>query len=440
MDSQRIGQSTGSSGYHNQLLHVIGQVLPQRGLALQSEDGRVRWTDRLLTISAILMSWSAGGSMREVFESVRDVVVSMYPSRRRPGRSFEGFIGALEKASDDLVERVVKALRESLRQVAADAWRWRDWAVMAVDGSRVDCPRTAANEEAFGCAGRSKTGPQQYLTTVFHLASGLIWDWRTGRGSASERDHLRQMASGLPRRTLLLMDAGYAGYDLLRAVLEAGHDVIVRAGANVTLLRKLRWFVREQGDIVYLWPLAYRKQEPLILRLVRVHNGRQTVCLLTSVLSRRAMSDAQVALWYRRRWMVEVRYRGLKQTLSKRRMLSDAPHKGQVELDWAVVGLAMLGLMAARQHPQPTARWSVAKTLQIVRGAMRRRHSRVPSGGLAGQLRRALVDNYLRLRPKAARAWPHKKNPPPCRCPIVRMATRLEIRMAQELRSCQAAG
>ena len=43
------------------------------------------------------------------------------------------------------------------------------WAVFGVDGSRVECPRTKANEAAFGSAGRRKTGPQQFLTTLFML-------------------------------------------------------------------------------------------------------------------------------------------------------------------------------------------------------------------------------------------------------------------------------
>ena len=46
---------------------------------------------------------------------------------------------------------------------------------------------TAANEEAFGTAGKHTTGPQQFLTTMFHVATGLIWDYRRGNARSSKR-------------------------------------------------------------------------------------------------------------------------------------------------------------------------------------------------------------------------------------------------------------
>ena len=303
---------------------------------------------------------------------------------------------------------------------------------MAVDGSRINCPRTLANEAGFGRAGRRKTTPQQYLTTIFHVASGLVWDWRSGRGNASERGHLRQMLRGLPRRSLLLMDAGYTGFDLLRRLSRSGHGFIVRVGHNVTLLQKLGWYVRERKGIVYLWPQTQRNRAPLVLRQVRVrsHRGR-LVCLLTNVLDERRLPDAQAARWYRHRWLVEVRYRGLKQTLGKRKMLSGTPTHARVELHWAIVGLALLGLMAATSQGRAVARWSVAKVLSSVRRAIRGWHRRPPAGGLRGQFRQALVDPYVRHRPKQARAWPHKKNEPPCGTPKLRIATAHERRLAK---------
>jgi hypothetical protein len=133
--------------------------------------------------------------------------------------------------------------------------------LLAVDGSRVECPRTAANERAFGCGGRKKTTPQQWVTTIFHVATGLLWDWRRGRADAAERTDLRQMLGGLPERTLLLADAGFTGFDLLRKILSAGHDFIVRVGSNVRVLRKLGYSLPEHDRIVSVagqqaWPPA----------------------------------------------------------------------------------------------------------------------------------------------------------------------------------------
>lgn len=307
--------------------------------------------------------------------------------------------------------------------------------LMAVDGSRIDCPRTAANEEALGCAGRKKTGPQQMLTTVFHLATGLIWDWRRGPGKSSERGHLREMIETLPKQTLLLADAGFTGYDLLRGLCEAGHDFIVRVGANVTLLQKLGYTVREHDGIVYLWPKAKQDRAPMVLRLVEVWDGRRRMSLITSVLDEAALSDAAIAALYGRRWLVEVSFRSLKQTMGRRKMLSHTPRNAEVELDWSVVGLWLLGLMVARQVcRRDRGRCSIAGALRAVQGAMRRKTSRPPKGGLRGALRKAVVDRYVRKRPKKARNWPHKKKEKPPGVPNIRTAEKAEVQKAQRLR------
>lgn len=434
MNRQRIGRSDKPLGYHRQLLHAMRKFLPARGLALGSEDQRVRWTPRLLAITAVLMTWQPACALQDAFAAAREVVVSMYRSRRRPGESFGGFWSALRESSGEILATVVAALRKSTQAVAGPTWRMGRWAVMAVDGSRVECPRTASNEAAFGCAGRAKAGPQQYLTTVFHLATGLIWGWRRGPGTAAERDHLREMIAELPEKTLLLADAGFVGYDLMASLIRAGHDFVIRAGANVRLLRNLGFYAREQDGLVCLWPQAYRTQRPLVLRCLKVVDGRKAMCLLTSVLSTSELPDRQMIGLYRRRWVVEVAFRSLKQTMARRKMLSQTPAQARVELDWAVVGLWMLRLLSAQAgSARQRGRCSVAKTLRAVREAMRRNACRPRAGGLNRQLRKAVMDTYARRGLKRARDWPHKKKQKSPGLPKIRIATRSEVQMARKL-------
>jgi hypothetical protein len=278
------------------------------------------------------------------------------------------------------------------------------------------------------------------LTTLFHLATGLLWAWRRSPGDGSERGHLEQLLSLLPAETLLIADAGFVGYAMLCMLLAAGHHFVMRVGCNVRLLRKLGFAVRERGDTVYLWPQGLRRtQPPLVLRLVRVQAGRRTMTLLTSVLDRRQLRDAEVVDLYRRRWGIELLYRSLKQTLQRRKMLSGVPPHAELELDWALVGLWLLGLMTAKEAGRQVRRgrsWSLAAALRVVRGAMRRLGVARAAGGLRRQLRRAVRDRYVRHRPKEARYWPRKKNEHPPGAAKIRTATHAERRMAQEFCSC----
>jgi hypothetical protein len=432
MKRQGNGKSIRAAGYQEQLRRSMRKYLPFKGLPLSGKDDRVRWSDRLLVTGSILLSWSKRPVLTDAFEEARRALVSMYSSRKRPGKTATGFCKALRRSNSRLTRLMCEHLRQCSIQCAGTRWRTGRWVAPAVDGSRVECPHTSANEAAFDCGGRDKSGPQQWVTTVYHVISGLLWDYRKGKATDSERMHLRNMLAGLPRRTLLLMDAGFTGFDLLKSIMQFKHDFIVRVGANVTLLRELDYDIQEEGSRVWLWPRGKQgKAPPMKLRRVEFRSHGQRVCLLTNVLSSQTLSDNQLKEWYRQRWMIEVQYRGLKQTMSHRKLLSDSPEMARAELDWAIIGLWMLELMlvGSRQWNR-SARYSLARGLRVVRQAMCR-SGRVPAGGVQRQLRQAVLDHYRRQRPKQSRAWPHKKNDPPCGLPKIRMATLQEIQQAQ---------
>ena len=83
----------------------------------------------------------------------RHAVIKMYPTRRRPGTSYQGFIKALCRQSAELLLVAVTALRRAVENVSAQRWRGDGGVVMGVDGSSVECPGTAANGNAAGCSG-----------------------------------------------------------------------------------------------------------------------------------------------------------------------------------------------------------------------------------------------------------------------------------------------
>jgi hypothetical protein len=280
-----------------------------------------------------------------------------------------------------------------------------------------------------------------------------VWDFRRGDAKASERSHLLEMLCTLPEACLLVADAGFVGYDFFCAILDSGRHVLVRVGANVKLLTRLGWaFERHGGDgIVYLWPKAKREagEPPLVLRLVTLLDGRnRRAHLLTDVLSAREMSDAEAGGVYRQRWGVELIYRSLKQTMGKRRLRSRSPANAEAELEWAVVGFWMLGLLALDETLKAghePARVSVAAALRAVRvaaadgrgGGCGRGCGGGGGGGrarretLSSMLASAVKDDYVRLKPKSARAWPHKKTDRPPGDPKARKATAEEIAAAR---------
>jgi hypothetical protein len=438
MNRQR-SKSKPQRDYQSHLRDAMRKHLPHKGLALTHNDSRVRWSDRMLVIAAILLSWSKVDTLTDAFSQSREAVVAMYRSRKRPGKTSRGLFDALRTRGARLAGLLKAHLQGETIRRAGSRWHSKRWVGLAVDGSRVDCPRTRANEAGFGRGGRKKTRPQQWVTTLYHVATGLMWDYRLGKANAAERTHLREMLPYLPTGTLLLMDAGFTGYDLLQSILTCRHDFIVRVGANVSLLRELEC----DGDVgkstVWLWPAGKRRRHsPLRLRKVEFQHKGRRVCLLTSVMSKAALSNCEVKAWYRLRWGIEVQFRSLKQTLGHRKMLGHCPSMARAELEWALLGLWLLEVMLVHNQHRRPGRYSMAGGLRVVRDAMRET-GRVPAGGVARQLRHAQQDTYERHGSKKARNWPHKKKDPPCGTPKLRTATAQEQQQAKAFRERKAA-
>jgi len=234
------------------------------------------------------------------------------------------------------------------------------------------------------------------------------------------------MIDELPEGALVVVDAGFTGYELMRQIVQSGRHFLIRVGGNVQLIRDLGEFERD-GQIVYLWPDEARREgeAPLKLRLVKL--GK--MYLLTSVLDPERLNNKRAATLYAQRWGVELGYRALKQTLEKQKLHAGSPTAARMEIQGLLLGLTVLGLMstaAIQAAGGEPLRWSVAEALRIVR--------RVGTGlWSVASLARAVKDDYVRRR-KSRRKPSRKKQPdPPPGPPKQRPATDAEKQRYQAL-------
>jgi hypothetical protein len=392
---------------------------------------------------AILMSWSVEQTLGDRFTATRDLLKRLFP-KWSLGKSYTGWYTAQAHWLKTLQPALTQRMQKHMQRLAGNYWTREGWCAFAADGSRVECPRTKANEKGLGCAGRNKTGPQLFVTTLWHMGTGLPWDFRVGPGTSSERRHLEDMLAGLPRTSLIVADAGFTGYELFRRTIAAGQAFLVRVGANVHLLRKLGWTVEERDDTVYLWPDQQRSQPPVVLRLITRQQGKKRMCLVTNVLDKKRLSEKSAGVLYEMRWGIEVFYRSTKQTLQKRRMLSRTPQAAQCEWTWAMFGIWMLGLMsvsAILQRGHDPLVWSVALARTRVRQTLRLALTDRPCRrSLSDDLGTATKDSYERTHRKKARNWPHKKKEAPPGLPNILLANDAQKRAAARLKVITMAG
>lgn len=419
-----------------QLAGLIADLLPHRGLPLI--DRVRRWSDRLLVLVALLLHWASGSSLAERFALARSCAVEIHPTRKRPGAGYNGFIDCLARHNKRLLDKLCSALRKRVIELADEDYRTFGFVVFGVDGTKIELPRSDSNLNHFGTGGRKDADPEMVLCGLFHLATRSLWSFAHDVAKGSERAMFASMLPCLPKDSLVLADAGFVGWNTMAALIDAGRHFVIRAGANVRLLRKL-CHIETRGDIVYLWPAREQKKNvlPIVLRLVRVRDGRgRRMCLLTNVLDETRLSDAQIIALYAMRWHVEVSYRWLKVSLHGRKMQSTSAGHARLEMDWTLMSLWMLTLISLAQGV-PGKELSIAGTLRVVRGALtRRRLGRREC--LSLQLRRARRDSYTRRRDKSKRRWPRKGRLHRCGIPQTRTANAEELARYQALH-CTAA-
>ena len=440
--------------------------VPMCGMVFRRE---CTWTPETLVFASLLWAWSDEKSLIERFTTARKVIINRYGEQQEPAGSYQAFVKLLRKWTEPLLKAISTAFRQRMAQTLAAVWMVEGWLVFAVDGSRVDVPRTRKNEERYSpksklsrkaqkrrrkakrrrtlreARERKANVPRIWLTMLWHVGSGLPWDWRTGPSDSSERGHFQDMLGSVPAGSLLTADAGFVGYDLWKTLLDADQQLLVRVGSNVRLLKKLG-YARECNGLVYLWPdrIAKKCLPPLVLRLVVVTNKeRGPLYLVTSVMSHERLSDAQIAAVYRRRWGIEVYYRHCKQTFERRKLRSQNPDNAMVELHWSLLGMWSMGL---HSHSRLVGQGvlpeqiSFAGVWRAYRRAMREYKSFPDPGERMKQLiDRPIIDPYQRKN-KTSRDYPRKKQEQAAGSPILRKATRAQVQQAIQVKREQKKG
>ena len=466
---------------HKSLEQAVNELFTTKAYRQVKARKGSKWTARMLVMVAVFWAWSGCTGLQERFTQAAKLAGKIFRWLPGPGRTYQGFIKQLRKWHVELQLACMNALRVLMKRDLFGQWEMAGFVVIAGDGSRVELPRTQSNESAYspmrkkeakknkkragkkrrrhGGKGGTRTrkqkrqsaqaiakktnSPQMWLTLFWHVGTGLPWDWRTGPSDSSERGHLQEMLAELPENTLIAADAGFVGYEFWRLVAEAGHRFVIRVGANVRLLKRLG-YAREYDHTIYLWPdaVAKKKLPPLVLRSVWVHDGKQPMCLVTNVLSKTRLSDRQVAEIYKARWGVEVFFRTFKQTFGRRKLRSHSAENARLEIDWSLVGLWSVCLLAQRElvrsghDPCGLSPVAAIKAIQQVMHHYRIRPDQ-PDEVLWSMLRYALRDDYQRTSSKTARNYPRKNKRVRIGVPKVVVASKLQIVAACELKTKQ---
>jgi hypothetical protein len=458
---------------HESIKQAVNSLFTAKAFQRVKARKGSKWTPRILVVVALFWAWSKGDGLKERFQQARKVAAKIFRWLPDPGKTYNGFLKQLRKWHVELQLLCIGELRVLMKQDLFGQWEIAGFVVIAGDGSRIELPRTKSNEAVYspkrkkkgsrkpgkgkGKASRGKrwrkakrqseesirkkaNSPQMWLTLFWHVGTGLPWAWRTGPSDSSERQHLEEMLSELPENTLITADAGFMGYDFWSAVIAAGHHFVIRAGANVRLLKKLG-FTREYENTVYLWPdwVVKKGLPPLALRAVWVHDGKQPMCLITNVLSKDRLSDRQIAQIYKARWGIELFFRTFKQTFGRRKLRSHKAEHAQLEAEWSLVAVWAVCLVAQREIAKSgcdPCRLSPAGAIKAIQEVLCHYRNRPdgPTESLGWMLRNSLLDDYQRTSSKTSRAYPTKRTRERTGVPKIATASKSQIAAANKFK------
>jgi hypothetical protein len=408
------------------------QVWKQARRGLRKTRKEARWDFHHLILVTLAMTWSLGDSTPERFEMARGIVAICRPKRRRAGSTALGFQKALCRLPMRPLFALAGALRHRLLSLLGDGLVYGGFIPLGCDGSRLECCRNDELLARMGQAGKKDSSPTMWVTALVHLTTGVPWSWWLGRGNASERDHLQRLLPSLPKKALVVTDAGYDGYDLAVALLASGASFLIRMSSKTHLfvdeLTDLESF--SQGRVSY-WPGRARqaKRKPLELRLIRVSRRRGKdprravdVWLLTNVDARR-MSIAGAASFYRLRWENEGLFRSYKRTLKKVHLTGRTVRAVHREAYGSLLACQLLlaqgawALQGARDRAKAVVPCSPREALLAVRKELQAAMKPDRRESYRDRLARSERERRQRASPKQKRAWPqrtpHKPPKPP---------------------------
>ena len=401
-----------------------------------------RWDIHPLVYVLLLMTWCCGDSMPEKFETARCFYTICCPKRRRPGKSFSGFEKALAKLPMPGLRTLAEAVRGVIEAIFGQRLLCYGWIPLGCDGTRLECPRSEQLEQRLGNSGKQGSSPSIWNTSIVHLALGIPWCWRLGRGAkSSERAHLIAMIPCLPKLALIVADAGYVGYELMRTLIEAKVCFLIRMSSVATFYtRDNTPLKRFREGIVYYWPKGHQNKgcQPIRGRLIRIHSRRHKVdvWLFTNVEDRQRLGIKLVSKFYRWRWENEGFFRTYKRTLAKVKLSSRTVQLVHREAEASMIATQLLLCQGALAMPvacssEKPVMCSPRKVLLEIRRELRETH---PRQDFVRRLQRAQRDRRPRKTSKEKRIWPRRKNHKPPESPkLLKLTDALKSKITNDL-------
>lgn len=195
----------------------------------------------------------------------------------------------------------------------AGVW-YRDYRVMAIDGSTLDVPDEKANAQHFGYPGASRgetAFPQLRFVALAECGTHVLLNAVPGAYATSELKLAEAVIPHVDPTMLLMADRNFYGYAFWKKCTATGAKFLFRVKANLRLPRERKLPDGSYLSTVYPNDKERRKrQNGIVVRVVEyaldgINHAEPVYRLVTNWLDPIAAPAAELAALYHRRWKIE---------------------------------------------------------------------------------------------------------------------------------------
>ncbi len=317
-----------------QMLGMVEEQLPEH---------RERQFPPTLTLAMFLgQMMSADGSCQN---AVNEATIARLLAGMNPGSvNTSGYCQARQRLPQEMIRTLARQSGTLLGEQAPQAWLWQGRHVKLVDGTTVSMPDTEENQARFPQHGQQKSGigfPLARLVGVMDLSTGAVLDAAIGpyQGKGTgEHGLFRGLRECFVAGDVMLADGYYGSYFLIADMLRRGVDVLFEQhGARATDFRRgerlgvrdhLMWWSKPARP-AWMSVEEYRDY-PDEIKVREVKVGKKV--LVSTFLSPRKTSKAELGKLYWQRWNVELDLRNIKTTLGMEVLSCKTPQMCEKEL------------------------------------------------------------------------------------------------------------
>lgn len=325
-------------------------------------------------------------------------------------------------------------------------------ALVAIDGTTFTMPDTESNQARWPQSKEQQEGlgfPMMKMVGAFSVDSRALLDFETGNKHDHEITLLRNMIDSLQPEDILVMDRAYCSYCDLVDFQRKGMDVVVRNHqARKEIPSPEAFRIVSADDRWVVWKKPQKRLEHLeesewiavpetlkvrqITLRVEIPGFRSQEVVLITTLHENEYSTDEVTDMYRDRWLAEISFRDLKQTLNADELRCKSAEMIEKELWMRLIGynaLCYLLKEASLHSSTPRELLSFKGALQVMRAWEHRfRDWRISLAGLLRSLYENLAEALIIPRPNRVEPRANKRRPK-----IIRLMTKPRRVLLREL-------